>query len=286
MVHPKNAFLLLALAASLMASEAGAAPASPFVAVGGGVFDGPGNEVVAEQLLSAATGPLLFTTGTAPSAFGEFRAAYGSNGLAIQVTGGINRAVYGGSIWTDGLTVFGGTGAGSLPFSTHLQGSVSGQAELGYALYVSSQPFDLQVIDAAVEATGGFAGLQLPNATRVLYSGVANRCGLSNPIGDCGSVPFQNFQGALDVMLNANVPFVYGQAFYVASLLAGGVDILGGSESFLNSADFSLVAPAGASLQALSGTSYAAVTAVPEPATVWLWAAGLLGLVLRLRRRG
>ena len=50
----------------------------------------------------------------------------------------------------------------------------------------------------------------------------------------------------------------------------------GGSEDFFNSANFGITGPTGATLVALSGTTYAA--AVPEPAAVWLFGSGLSGL--------
>lgn len=273
-----------AAAACLLATSAAAAPTSPFVAAVAGVFDGPGNPVVPELLQSSATGPLLVDAGTLPSAYIQFRSSFGSNGFAGQTQGGIDREVDGGSIWTDGFTITGGSGTGIATLGTHLQGTLAGASMTAYALYVSSQPFDLQVIIATVGAAPGFWAVQLPGATRVPYTGAANGCGQPHPMGDCGHVPYENWQGPLDVTMSAGVPFTYGQTFYVASLLAGGVGIDGGSASFMNSADFGITAPAGAALQALSGTAY--VNAVPEPPAALLLAAGaLLVLVTRQRTR-
>lgn len=273
--------LAVATLAGLLPADAVAAPTTPFVASIGGLYNGSGDNVEPEQQQSSATGPALVTVGSLPSASGQFRSAFGSNGFDIQVTGGIDRAVYGGSIWTDGVTVSGNSGPGLATFDTRIQGSVLGQAEMGYALFVSSQPFDLQAMLTTISANNGFASLQFANATRVMFTGVANLCGSQNSIGDCGSVPFQNLQGALDTTLSAVVPFVYGQTFYVASVFEGGVDVLGGTNSFLNSADFSVTVPAGNSVQALSGTSY--VAAIPEPPVAMLLASGVLLVAMRRR---
>jgi hypothetical protein len=271
-------------AAMMLSSSAAAAPTSPFVAAGGGVFDGPGNEIVPEVLQSSATGPVVVETGSLPAAYGKFRGAYGSNGIDIQVTGGIDREVDGGTIWTDGFTIIGGSASAQLQLSARVQGSVIGHAEVDYALYVSSQPFDLQVIMDTVSATHGFWDLQLPGAVRVLYTAVANGCGQPKPMGDCGHVPFENFQGPFDQTLYTSVPFTFGQPIYVASVFAGGVGVFGGQASFFNSADFGLTAPAGASVSALSGTIYTA--AVPEPQAALLFALGLAALLLKRVRVG
>jgi len=272
---------LVPLVPLVLPTAAQAAPTTPFVATQGGVFDGPGNPVIPEVLLSSGSGPLLLNVGSLPDASGSFRADFGSNGFDIQTTGGIDREVDGGSVWTDGFTVTGGAGGGFLSFSSRIQGSVAGDAEMGYALFVSTQPFDLQTIIDTVSVSNGFWSVQLPASTRVLFTGVANRCGLPGASRDCGHVPFDNFQGPLDLTLTTNVPFTGGQTVYVASLFAGGVGVYGGHESFLNSADFGISAPAGTSLTALSGSAYAA--AVPEPPPVLLFGAGIAFAALRVR---
>jgi hypothetical protein len=266
--------------AGLLPEDAVAAPTSPFVFATSGVYDAEGNYVVPELRQSSLTGPLTVTAGSLPDAYGQFRSAFGSNGFDIQVTGGIDRAVYGGSIWTDGVTVLGGSGANVATFDTRIQGSITGQAEMNYALFVSSQPFDAAVMLANISASDAFSFIAFPNATRVMLTGVATNCGSLHPLGDCGRVSYENYQGALDTTLSANVPFVYGQTFYVASVFEGGVEALGGSNSFLNSADFRVTVPVGNTVQALSGTSY--VAAIPEPPIAMLFATG--GLFIAMRR--
>lgn len=276
------AIAALCAAAPLMPGSAHSAPNSPFVAAGAGVWTGDGTPVIAEVFLTDSASPLVVETGSLPTAYGKFRGAYGSNGFDMQTTGGIDREVDGGSIWTDGFTVTGADGL--LALSTRIRGTVSGHGEMAYALFVSSDPFDFDVIRATVSAADGFWAVQLPNADRVLFTGVANRCGQVGASDECGHVPYDNFQGALDVTLGASVPFASGQTVYVASLFAGGVGVFGGSESFYNSADFGITAPPGAAIASLSGSPYA--PAVPEPSTVLLLLGGLGLLAAGGARRG
>lgn len=260
-----------------------AAPQGPFVAVGAGVWNAAGDPVLAEVWDTDASGPVQVETGSTPDAFGSFRASFGSNGFSALGSGGIDREVYGGSIWTDGFVVGGGSGDGVLDVSAHIEGTVAGHGSLDYALYVSTTPFDFQVITDSVAASDAFWNLELPGATRVLYAAVANRCGLPLAIGDCGHVPFENHQGPLALTLTGAMPFTYGSPLYVASLFAGGLGAFGGSMDFLNSADFGVTAPVGATLQSVSGASYAA--AVPEPSVTLMFGAGLAAAWL-LRRIG
>jgi hypothetical protein len=275
------AALLCALLLAL-ASPGAAAQQSPFVLVNGGVFDGAGNEIGPEVTLVQATGPLLLEVGSLPNHHGRFRADYGSLGFEMQVTGGIDREVDGGGGWTDGFLVTGGTGSGTLAVSSQLHGAVAGNVDLFFMLFVSPQPFELATLNAAIEAADGAWQLQLPNATRVMFTGVANRCGLPAASNNCGHVPFENYDGPLDLVMNVGVPFTYGQRFYTLTILGGGVSVFGGSIDFFDSANFGITVPAGATLSTNSGTAYAA--AVPEPATWLLMLAG--ALTLCLRRRG
>lgn len=274
------AALLCALLLAL-ASPGAAAQQSPFVLINGGVFDGPGNEIEPEVTIVQPTGPILLQVGALPDAFGRFRSAYGSTGFGAQVTGGINREVDGGAGWSDGFTVSGGSGGGTLPINTHIQGTATGDIEMFFGVFVSAQPFDVATLFAAVQAAPGFWAVQLPNATRVLFTGIANRCGMAGASSECGHVPYESFDGPFDLTLGASVPFTYGQPFYVLSVLGGGVGVFGGSMDFYNSATFGISAPAGASLSTMSGAVYAPV---PEPAAWLLIALGVL--TLHLRRRG
>lgn len=266
----------------LLAAPVHAEPQSPFVAALGGVWTGSGSPVIPEVVSSSATGPVLVERGALPDVYGKFRAAFGSNGFDVQVTGGLDRDVAGGSIWTDGFVVTGGSGSGTLNLSTRIAGSVSGQAEMNYALFVSNQRFDLPTILDGVDASVGFWALQLPDAVRVLHSGVANRCGMSHASSECGHVPFENHQGPLEVTLTGSAPFTFGQTLYVASLFGGEVGAFGGTANFFNSATFGITAPAGATLASISGSQY--VAAVPEPGAWVLFLAGACLLVVSGRR--
>ena len=257
-----------------------AAPNSPFIAALGGVYDGPGNAVGPEVFQSSTSGTLQPEVGALPTTYGKFRSAFGSSGFTIQVTGGLNREVDGGSIWSDGFAISGGTGNGVLQLSTHIEGSMSGNGDMFYALFVSAQPFDLQsVIETTSANHQGFWALQLPNATRVLFTGVANGCGASPATRECGHVPFQDYEGSLNLLLTTSTPFTFGQTLYAISVFGGGVHISGGNRNFLNSADFGITAPTGTTMQSISGVQYA--SAVPEPASWWLLVAGLVCGVAR-----
>lgn len=275
--------LVFCLVATIASSTAFAAPYSPFVGAAGGVWDPQGNNIIPEVWQSSTTGPVRAETGSLPAAYGDFRSQFGSNRFASQVTGGQDREVFGGSGWSDGFTMTGNEPGGVLTLSTHISGLVSGLGEMGYALFVSDQPYDLASVTSTINANHtGFWTLDFPNSVRVMFTGVSNGCGATNWSRECGHVPFESFQGTLDVTLSGNVPFAQGQTLYALSLFSGGVGHLGGIESFLNSADFGVSAPPGWTLQSLSGTAYAA--AVPEPSSWLLLMVGLIIASARARR--
>ncbi len=264
----------------LLAPAAVAAPSSPFVVAGGGVWSGSGAVVIPEVLQSDSVGPVVFETGAVGTAYGRFRSAFGSNGEAFAVAGGIDREVAGGSAWSDGFVLTGGSGV--LALSAHITGSVAGHAEMDYALFVSTQPFELRALIDTIDTSGGLWSVQLPNAQRVLSTGVANRCGMTGATGGCGHVPYTNFQGAFDQVLSASVPFSDGQTVYVISVLGGGVGVFGGQQDFFHSASFGISVPAGITMSPLSGQAYA--TAVPEPSVWLLLGIGIAGIAVRGRR--
>lgn len=268
--------LLIGICASVSPFGASAEPVSPFVAATAGIWEAGGSTLVVPEILqSSSIGPVVAEASNQPMANATFRGAFASNGFAIQVQSNVNREAYGASVWSDGFAVTGGAGAGFLTLSTRVSGFVSGLGEMGYALYVSSQPYDLtNLIGTANSNHSGFWALSLPNSTRVMFTGVSNGCGERNWSRQCGHVPFENYQGALDVTLSADVPYTNGQNLYVISVFGGGVGNSGGVESFLNSADFGISAPLGATLQSLSSTAYA--LAVPEPSSTLMLVAGLL----------
>ncbi len=286
-IHPCLRGALGTLSALLLALPAAAtvtAPQSPFIASGVGVWTAVGTPIIAEQFPSATSGQVVAEVGAAPIAYGKFRSTFGSVGFQAQTTGGLDREVDGGTLWSDGVTITGGSGTGTVSLGTHIAGTVSGRGEMFYGLFVSDSPFDMATVMSTVGAADGFWQVQLPGASRVLYTGIANGCGQAHPMGDCGHVPFENFQGSFAVTLGANVTFTYGQPFYVLAAFGGGMGVEGGNEDFYNSANFTLDAPAGALVASLSGTQY--IAAVPEPAAAYLLLAGLglLGAVARRRR--
>lgn len=253
------------------------APSSPFVFAVDGVWEAGGATVIIPETPQiSTTGPVIAEVGSLPIAYAGFRSAFGSNGFMIQVSPNMNREVYGASGWSDGFTVTSNAATGFVSLSTRIKGSVSGLGEMNYALFISDQPYDLATLnDTASTNRLGFWALSLPNAVRVMFTGVSNGCGVHNWSRECGHVPYENFQGSLDLTLSASVPFTSGQTFYVIAAFVGGVGADGGIESFLNSADFGISAPTGTTLQSLSATNYS--LAVPEPSSGLLL---LIGLVL------
>jgi hypothetical protein len=149
-----------------------------------------------------------------------------------------------------------------------------------YALFVSSQPYDLDSALSSVSANhNGFWALAFPNSTRLVFTGVANGCGTGIFNKECGHTPYQNYSGPLDVAFSASVPFTYGQPVYVLSLFVGAVLTPGGNAGFYNSASFGISAPPGATIASLSGVLYAA--AVPEPPVSVLFVLGFGAMFLR-----
>jgi hypothetical protein len=276
------AWLVTALPAVASAAVAIPSPSSPFVAAMTGVWTSDGDVVIPETPLLSNTTMVLAEAGSLPSAHGLYRSSFGSNGFSAQTAGGDDLEVYGGTLWSDAFTLSGGSGGGLATISTRVTGTISGASEMSFALYVSDQPFDYDVIMATVSATKGFWKLALPNANRLMFTGVVNGCDQPGASRNCGHMPFQEYSGAFGQDLTATVPFTYDQPLYVVSILGGSAFVGGGSASFLNSADFGITAPSGATISSLTGTPYAA--AVPEPATWGLWAVGLALVVARRRR--
>lgn len=239
---------------------------SPFVAAGGGVWTIVGAEIIPEVYHSSSTDPVIVHTGTLSGPAGTYRASFGSAGFSSVVSGQVDRDAEGGTIWSDGFTVTGGSGLGSLIVSSQVDGSIFGRSEVVYALYVSSKPFSLDIILSAVGDAHGFWRLELPASTRVLFTGAVNGCNIPKASRNCGHLPYEEYEGSLSLTVATNVPFTYGETLYVASLFGGG-SVFEGSTSFLNSAKFGITAPSTSTMNAMSGAIFAA--AVPEP-HVWM----------------
>jgi PEP-CTERM motif len=280
-------FLSVALAVAVMgfSGVAESAPLSPFNYGAVDIFDASGNDVIPSSEVSSASAPVFVESGTLPTAQGEARAGFGSNGFVLQASGPA-RGAAAASIWSDSFVVTGRTGSGVAALSAQIDGSLAGDADLSYALFVSPLPFDVQIIEAGYGTAPGFDfDPQVPNSERFLYTAIANGCGGQNGGGSagCGHVPLENVQGPVNLTLTGSFSFTYGQTYYFASVFEGDVSANGGSEQFFNSADFGITVPAGATLTAISGTQYAA--AVPEPETWILLLAGLGGIVAVFQRR-
>lgn len=217
---------------------------------------------VLSQADQSATG-MVMVTGISGQ---KSRASYGDNGVALPTGGG-----YAVSAWLDGFVVSGGSGVGTLNLSVQLHGTLYDPADVNYALLMSNDPNAFS--PAAIVADAGAAYINLPSTTPVLLVEVDDTP--DYPAGS-GAIAFPS--GAVNQQFNVNLSFVYGQTFYLASVLD-----IGGYGDFYNSASFGIAAPVGATINSLSGTIYP-VAAVPEPETYAMLLAGL-GLVGWAARR-
>ena len=260
---PKN-WLRTGLAATLL-TISGFAASTPFTYAAVETFAGDSTD--GATVMSSASAPVFAERGTAPAAYGKARAQFGSNGFAFQSGAG------GGSMWSDGFLVTGGSGSGLINVSVNIHGSVVGtEADMSYTLFASENPFDVQTILDSFDLDD--QNPQVAGAVPILHTEVNNGLGSSN------------------ITLVGAIPFTYGQQFYLASVFGGDVcattnqnqqPCSGGSEDFFNSANFGITGPAGATLVAQSGTTYA--TAVPEPATWLLLFTGSISALAVSRRR-
>lgn len=194
------------------------------------------------------------------------RASYGDNGVALPNGGG-----YAVSAWSDGFVVNGGSGGGTLNLSVHLHGTLFDPQDVNYALLLSGDPNAFS--SAAIVADAGAGYINLPGTTHVLLVEVD-----ATPDYPSGSGAIALPVGPVDQLFSVSIPFVYGQALYLASVLD-----IGGYGDFYNSASFGITAPDGASINSLSGALYP-TAAVPEAETYAMMLAGL-GLVGFAARR-
>jgi len=262
-----TAFRLLALA-GMMFCTSHALAASPFNYAAYGYWQTLPNDtnvaVLSEENQSASGSVMV-----AGVAGQKARASYGDNGVALPSGGG-----YAVSAWSDGFVVNGGSGTGTLNLSVQLHGTLLVEADVIYALLMSSDPDAFSPAAIVSDADAGY--IQLPGTTPVLLVEVDD-----TPDYPAGSGAISLPSGFVDQQFNVSVSFTYGQTFYLASVLD-----IGGYGDFYNSANFGISAPDGTSITSLSGTPYPAV-AVPEPETwaMLLAGLGLVGVAAR-RRRG
>lgn len=291
-VDVSPARLLRAMFASgvLMTSAydvASAAPSGHFVGAQTSIETANGNSIDPEKWEASQSGPFRLETGSLPVAYGDYRSDFGSHRLAAYVDGGQDREVFGASIWSDAFTVHDAP-SGVLTLRTRITGFISGLTEVGYALWTSPQPFDFEELHKqADESSGSFWSFAPENSTRLMITGFVNGCagsgGWSEGCQD-DDAPYKNYQGSVDITLNAELSFIQDQPIYVLSALLADVGDAGGTAVFLNSAHFGISAPIGASITTGSGLPYASAAAVPEPSTWLLIGAGVVLAALRLRR--
>ncbi len=207
-------------------------------------------------------GATFSEAGSQSGAYGKARANFGVNGAYASVlTGQTDREAYGESIWSDAFVVRGGSGAATLQIVVRVDGVLDGQGRPGgpgsnasYRLFVSDAPITCDFDEASCTGLAAIPRTEPLSGTQYL---------------------------------KADIAFTYDKPFYLASYL--GAEVIGGQAGvadFFHSAYLGISAPEGASLFADSGVSYAAASAVPEPASGWLvLAGGLVTLGLYVARR-
>ena len=178
------------------------------------------------------------------------------------------------SIWSDQITITGGTGAGTATVSTHLTGQFGpGYGSAGnYYLFVATAD-DLAALQTA--PLPYLASHDLAPVSVLSLEQNVLKPGTYDP-GE-SLAPGSPFGGTLTGTLD----FQYGESFYLVSLLAGYANDFGSLDA-MHSAVFGITPSAGDQLVSASGAHYLA--AVPEPQTWALLAAGLICLVWVYRR--
>ena len=185
------------------------------------------------------------------------------------------RSIGAASIWADGFVMNNGVGTGSASFSAQVHGSISGDMDISYALYISTKPFQLNtIIDDYENGHGRDFNPQVRDSARHLYTAIENGCNRTSMSGGCTHVPFENFQDPVDIIVTHSFDFVYGGTYYLARVLSGDISRFGGSGDFYHSAVVGITAFLGESISTLSGVQY--VSAVPEVASFKLLAASLM----------
>ena len=217
------------------------------------------NERPFVQVIETKTDPIFAEVGTVPDIYAKARASFGNNrAFATASNRPGNLGAYAESIWMDGFNIAGNVGTGNLNISVLVNGTLDGAGRPGgpgsnsfYQLYVSDSPISCDFDELSC------TGKSLIPLTEAIS----------------GSRHFI-----------AQLPFTYGQTFYVASYL--GAEVLGnGFSDFYGSAHFGATAPGNASVVGSSGITYALASSVPEPTAAVLIFAGLAALG-SIRRKG
>lgn len=266
------------IAAGILAFTSGAAHAEfvPFTAVEvttDKVILRVGDDDVIVETYERAVDASFAQVGNASSLFAKGRASFGETGsYAMARVTDPTVGAYAETSWSDAFTILGGAGAGTLKVNVRLEGSFEGTGTPGgpgpnsiYALFASDTPITL-----GSEATGeGLLGF--------LNNGDTPPDGSHYVIG-----LHEAFSGTQ--VFTAEIPFIYGQTFYLASYL--GAEVLGeGAADFYGSSHFGATAPGGSVIQGWSGTTYLLASAVPEPIGVALLLAGVTALAATGRFR-
>ena len=187
--------------------------------------------------------------------FAKARAIYGNNGAYATATH-LPEAIgaYAESIWVDAFNIQGGSGVGSLSINVLVSGSLDGAGQPRgpgsnsyYQLYASQMPIFCDFDQVACTGTAVIPLTEAISGSR---------------------------------LFSTQLPFTYGQTFYIASYL--GAEVLGnGFSDFYHSARFGATAPGNALIVGNSGITYTSAASVPEPTTFSLFfvgAAVLFGL--------
>ena len=209
-------------------------------------------------VIETKTDPSFAEAGSIKNIYAKARASFGNNGgFATASNQPAYLGAYAESIWMDGFNIAGNVGTGYLNISVLVSGTLDGNGKPGgpgsnsyYGLYVSDSPISCDF--DAVFCTG------------------TSLIPLTEPIS--GSRIFTN-----------QLPFTYGEPFYVASYL--GAEVIGnGFADFYGSAKFGATAPGNVPVVGNSGVTYSLASSVPEPTTAILLFVGLAVLGFTSRK--
>ena len=184
------------------------------------------------------------------------------------------------SAWTDRFTITGGSGRGTAQVSSIITGQFGPKPDPSYG---GAGNYDLFVGTAAQIASlfarplefivdNELSGAALTLEQVVLAPGKTDP---GEPLP-----PQSNFGG----VLTGAVDFTYGESFYLVSVLSGFANDFGVLNA-LNSANFGISAPIGATLVSDAGFAYASAVPEPEHWAMLLAGLGIVGWAARRRQQ-